>query len=82
MSNTTMPFQVDPSDLEEMQKIMDEYGASAAPFTGKNEDGDAVSITVYPDEIIMKTNQKNRWIRKNVYHRDGTSEETYAGKWR
>lgn len=68
-------------DLEGMCKIMDDYHSYDYPFFGKNQYGEDTTISVFDDKIIVLTYQSNRWVRKNYYYRDGSSEETFEGKW-
>ncbi len=71
----------DSTDLEGMRKIMDDYHDYKYPFIGKNQDGEATTIAVFEDTIVLLTYQSNKWVRKNYYYRDGSSEETFEGKW-
>lgn len=64
-------------ELEEMMaKKTDKYGLNST-MTAENQDGEQVIITRYEDAIVVETLQKNGWIRKNVYHKDGAKEESY-----
>ena len=72
----------DSSDLDGMLKLMDEHGDSKFPFTGTNEQMEQISISIAKDRIDVVTYQDNGWVRRNVYHRDGTREELFEGKWR
>ena len=73
---------MDWSDIDYLNQIMLKYGESTdEPFYGLNENGEQVSITVYPDVIVVGTFQENGWYRKNYYHSDGTCEELFDGKW-
>lgn len=77
MANTSLKF--DPSDWDGMIDLMDKYGDSEMPFDGKNQDGEAVLVSISKDNIAVRTYQNNGWIRINTYWRDGTTEETYDG---
>ena len=79
MSNATIAF--DSSDLEGMRKIMAQYGDTEFPFYGKNEDGESISISVFPDRIVTVTEQANGWVRKNTFYSDGSRDETFDGTW-
>ena len=59
---------------------MDKYGDSKYPYFGENEDGEMVSISIFPDKIVTMTYQSNGWHRKNVYWRDGKREELFEGR--
>lgn len=71
----------DSRDLEGMRKIMDDYHSYEYPFIGKNQDGEDTTLAVFKDTIVLLTYQSNRWVRKNYYYRDGSSEETFEGRW-
>lgn len=77
--NKTINF--DPNDLAGMIRLMDELGDSTAMFPGENENGEAVYISIFPDRIVVKTLQDNHWVRLNGYYRDGTTDETFDGRW-
>lgn len=68
---------LDPSDQESMNRLMDEHGDSTTMYPGKSEHGEDVYISIFTDRIVTSTTQSNGWIRKNIYHRDGTREEMY-----
>lgn len=44
---------------------------------GVNENGEWVSVKIYPDKIESKVLQSNNWYRINIYWKDGTEEELY-----
>ena len=46
--------------------------------TGKNKNGENVIIMTYPDKTVMRTLQKNNWIRINIYWANGDVEEIYG----
>lgn len=70
-------INLDPANLESMIGIMDQYGDTGTMFPGENENGELVMLSVFHDKIVTATYQRNNWIRKNTYYRDGTNEETY-----
>ena len=70
-------IQFNPHSLEDMIALMDTYGDSDTMFPGVNEDGETVWISIFPDKIVTSTLQRNNWTRKNIYYRDGSSEELY-----
>lgn len=83
MGNQNQLFEVDPTDFDGMVKIMEEYGDSDMPFSGRNDNGEEVIISVSKDNITVRTHQKNGWVRRNSYtFSDGeiTSEEIFEGK--
>ena len=44
----------------------------------KNDDGEDVLISVFDDRIVMETYQENGFIRTNILHEDGTTEELFT----
>ena len=70
------------TQVEVRRQMMQEFGNSKAAFSGVNEDGEDVLVSIANDSIIVSTNQKNGWIRKNIYGADGYAEgETFEGRW-
>ena len=74
-SETVICF--DPPDPTGMESLMDRYGDSKTMFVGKDEEGQSVEISIFPDKIVTSAFQANGWIRKNIYARDGVCEELY-----
>ena len=72
---------IDPSDLNSMVKIMDKYGPLDTMLGGLNDNNEKTYNSIFKDKIVVVTNQKNGWVRKNIYWRDGTCEELFEGKW-
>lgn len=66
-----------PEDFNSMIDMMNNYENYTTTISAANEKNEKVCISVYEDKIVTRTYQKNYWIRENVYHRDGTSEEMY-----
>ena len=60
-----------------MLDLMDKYGGSSTMFPGQNENDEPVYISIFYDKIVTMTSQSNGWTRKNIYYRDGSSEELY-----
>lgn len=60
---------------------MDKHHTIDTMLCGENSDGEQIHISIHEDAIIALTFQKNHWIRRNIYHRDGTVEELFDGKW-
>ena len=71
----------DSNDLKGMKELMDKLGDSTSMFSGENENGETVYISIYHTQIVIKTMQKNHWVRLNTYYRDGSSDETFDGRW-
>lgn len=74
-------IEVNPFDQKSLNALMDQYGDSTTMFPGTNENGETVHISIFYDKIVVVTLQENGWVRKNIYYRDGTREETFDGKW-
>ncbi len=74
-------FTFDPSDINGMLKLMEQYGDSEMPFAGKNEDGEDILISISKNQITVRTMQRNGWCRKNIYTSyeggDFTAEELF-----
>ncbi len=75
-------IHIDPSDLKGLVALMDQYGDSQCMTIGSNENGEDVTISIFHDKIITETYQANGWMRQNVYHRDGSREELFKGRWK
>lgn len=48
-----------PADLQSMRQLMKQHGDSEFPYWGKNENGEPVSISIFPDRIAVVTEQSN-----------------------
>ena len=70
---------IDSEDIAGLVKLMDEHAGECG--VGVNADGEKTYVIVKKDTIEVTTYQKNKWVRRGTYHRDGTTEETYDGKW-
>lgn len=69
-------------EIEVRKQIMTEYGNSDSDFIGHNENGELVTMSVRPDEIIVKTYQENGWLRVNYFDSEGwPNGELFDGKW-
>ena len=54
------------------------YGLIPEAKVGINEDGEEVIIYIDEECASLRTMQKNsRFMRVNVYHKDGTNEEYF-----
>lgn len=70
-------------DIECRRKLMELYGDSEFPFSGVNENGEEVLVSISKSGIVVRTNQENGWVRVNYYDEDGEfSGESYDGRWR
>ena len=75
-------IKLDTDDLEGMIALMDELGSEPDTiYSGVNERGETLHISIFPDKISVLVFQGNGWLRRSVYHHDGTSEEIYEGRW-
>ena len=72
---------IDPVDHNGLVSLMDKYGAGHDMLRGTNESHENVLTSIFPDKIVITTLQKNGWVRKTMYYRDGNSEEIYEGRW-
>lgn len=76
-----LTFIFDPSDFKGMLKLMDEKCDSETMFLGENTEMEDTTISIFRDKIVYVTYQNNGWVRRNIYYRDGSSEELYDGRW-
>ena len=80
--STKKNIKLNTDDRESMIALMDELGSETDTiYSGVNESGETLHISVFPDKISVLVFQGNGWLRRSVYHRDGTSEEIYEGRW-
>lgn len=82
MEMMNLTFTFDPTDLRSMCELMDKYGESETMFLGVNTNGEDTTISIATKNIVYVTYQHNGWVRKNIYWRDGTREETFDGRWK
>lgn len=54
--------------------LMKEFGDSNQAFSGINEDGEVILISIAKDSIVIRTNQSNGWVRVNYYNENGNQE--------
>ena len=67
----------DRRDFMEKSKVIGE-----GYFFGENQNGEAITISVYDDGMTITTNQKNHHVRENYYNSEGFSEgESFNGRW-
>ena len=48
------------TQLEVRRQMMQEFGDSKAAFSGVNEDGEDVLVSIANDSIVVSTNQKKQ----------------------
>jgi hypothetical protein len=63
--------------MNKYDEYLSQYGLTNETLSGIDENGKTVLIDINENEACIRTLQKNKWIRKNVYHKDGTYEELY-----
>ena len=70
-------------NVESRRKLVELFGDENDTFFGKNVDGEDVAISFDTEAgMVLKTNQKNGWVRVNYYDKDGNLEgETFDGRW-
>lgn len=76
-----MEIKIDFSDLNSIREAIDKYHTTETMLIGENDDGETVTISIFGDKVVLVTYQKNRWIRRNIYYYDGSSEELFEGKY-
>ena len=65
------------------QALMQCYGDSEAAYSGENEDGEQVLVSISHEGIVLHTYQSNGWVRINYYDAEGHPDgETFDGRWR
>lgn len=68
---------IDPYDYDGMLELMKRHKEFDVPWSGKNEDGEHIQVSVNEDNITVETFQRNGWIRENIYWDDYTTEELF-----
>lgn len=71
----------DSTDFNGMVSLMEQYGGKGYVAEGLTQDGEHMLIGIYDDHIVTDTFQTNKWVRTNYYWKDGTTEETFSGRW-
>ena len=74
-------IQFDSSDYTGMVKLMDNHELYDSFVMCINQNGESMLLWIDKDRIDARVFQNNHWIRHMTYHRDGTVEETYCGRW-
>lgn len=65
------------------KKLMELYGNSDTMFSGVNQDGESVLLSIWPTSMVLTTFQSNGWTRIDTFGADGHKEsEVYDGKWK
>lgn len=68
---------IDPHDYDGMIELMKRHKEFDVPWSGMNEDGEHIQISVNEDNITVETFQNNGWTRENIYWKDFTTEELF-----
>lgn len=69
---------IDPTDYIHLIEVMDLYHHLDYMLLGHNVEGESTTTSIYEDHIIVDTLQWNGWTRRNVYWRDGDTEELFS----
>ena len=69
---------------EGRRKLVELYGDSDTMFSGENEEGEMVTVSIDAERgIVLNTYQQNGWVRVNYYNKDGVAEgESFDGRWK
>ena len=68
----------DPHDWKGIAELCKRHAEFDVPWSGENDEGEHVMISVNEDNITVDTFQSNGWMRQNVYYpKDYTVEELY-----
>ena len=74
-------IEFDSSDYDGMVKLMNNDELYGHIILCINQNGESMHLSIKEDRIDAHVFQHNHHIRHMVYHRDGTVEEMYEGKW-
>ena len=70
-------------DISCRKKLIELYGDSTTMYSGTNQDGEDVYVSISKTGIVTRTNQSNGWVRVNYYDHEGyDAGESYDGRWR
>lgn len=68
---------------EGRKRLVELYADSQTMFTGVDEDGETVHLSISHNGLTLRTEQENGWVRVNYYDADGfATGETFDGKWK
>ena len=68
---------INSGNLKDMIEVMKHHKEFPMALSGDNADGEPVIVSINKTNISIKTCQHNGWMRTNIYHSDGTTEELY-----
>lgn len=71
-------MRIDFNDFEQLQSLMNRADEFPTMLMGENDSGEFMTTSICDDCIVCETLQKNGWTRKNIYRREGTTEEIYS----
>ena len=71
-------LEFDPDDLEQIKQLVNNSNEFETPLIGVNEDGETTMTEITSEFVLVKTFQKNGWLRNNYYYPDGCCEELYG----
>lgn len=74
-------IEFDSTDRDGLVKLMNNNELYGHIILCINQNGESMHLSIQEDRIDAHVFQHNHWIRHMVYHRDGTVEEMYEGKW-
>lgn len=63
--------------MTQYEELIEYLEGKEVPVFGKNENCENVIYTTDGEHVVVRTYQNNGWIRKNIYHKDGTVEEIF-----
>ena len=72
---------IDFNDYDSLLKLMDDHKQYECTLIGRTADDELTFTTILEDSVTVRTYQTNKWIRENTFWRDGTTEETFDGRW-
>lgn len=74
-------IEFDSTDLDGLVKLMNNHELHGHIILCINQNGESMHLSIQEDRIDAHVFQHNHRIRHTVYHRNGTVEEMYEGKW-
>ena len=74
-------IEFDSTDRDGLVKLMNNHELHGHIILCINQNGESMHLSIQEDRIDAHVFQNNHRIRHMVYHRDGTVEEMYEGKW-
>ena len=74
---TNENISFNPNDWDGMLNLMSRANEFDYDLSGKNENGEPITISISEDNLSVRTYQRNGWIRKNVFWKDRTTEELF-----